>query len=82
MIENEVYCYINEFLKWNIKLSQEESDLCEPDLYISVQPDKSRKSEILTTFENIHQSFLNNLKSEETKCQIKLHLLYLANSFF
>ena len=69
-------------MKWNIKLSQEESDLCEPDLYISVQPDKSRKSEILTTFENIHQSFLNNLKSEETKCQIKLHLSYLANSFF
>ena len=48
-------------MKWNIKLSQEESDLSEPDLYISVQPDKSRKSEILTTFENIHQSFLTTL---------------------
>ena len=30
----------------------------------------------------IHRSFLNNLKSEETKSQIKGHLSYLANSYF
>ena len=30
----------------------------------------------------IHRSFLNNLKSEETKSQIKAHLSYLANSYF
>ena len=30
----------------------------------------------------IHHSFLNNLKSEETKSQIKAHLSYLANSYF
>ena len=40
------------------------------------------KSEIFTTFEKIHRSFLNNLKSEETKSQIKAHLSYLANSYF
>ena len=34
------------------------------------------------TFEKIHRSFLNNLKSEETKSQIKAHLSYLANSYF
>ena len=38
--------------------------------------------EIFTTFEKIHRSFLNNLKSEETKSQIKAHLSYLANSYF
>ena len=41
----------------------------------SIQPDKIRKSEIFTTFEKIHCSFLNNLKSEETKSQIKAHPL-------
>ena len=35
-----------------------------------------------TTIEKIHRSFINNLKSEETKSQIKAHLSYLANSYF
>ena len=39
------------------------------------------KCEILI-IENIHRSFFNKLKSEETKSQIKAHLLYLANSYF
>ena len=43
---------------------------------------KIRKSEIFTTFEKIHCSFINNLKSGETKSQIKAHLSYLANSYF
>ena len=64
------------------ELSQEESDLLKADLYLSIQPDKIQKFEIFTTFEKIHRSFLNNLKSEETKSQIKVHLLYLANSYF
>ena len=65
------------------ELSQEESDLLKTGLYFSIQPDKIRKSEIFTTFEiEIHRSFLNNLKSEETKSQIKAHLSYLANSYF
>ena len=64
------------------ELSQEESDLRKAGLYFSIQPDKIRKSEIFTTFEKIHRSFLNNLKSEETKSQIKAHLSYLANSYF
>ena len=62
--------------------SQEESDLLKTGLYFSITPDKIRKSEIFTTFEKIHRSFLNNLKSEETKSQIKAHLSYLANSYF
>ena len=64
------------------ELSQEESDLLKADLYFSIQPDKIQKFEIFTTFEKIHSSFLNNLKSEETKSQIKAHLLHLANSYF
>ena len=51
-------------------------------LYFSAQPDKIRKSEIFTTFEKINRSFKNNLKSGETKNQIKAHLSYLANSYF
>ena len=47
-----------------------------------IQPDEIRKSEIFTTFEKIHRSFINNLKSEETKRQIKAHLSYLANTYF
>ena len=35
-----------------------------------------------SVFEKIHPSFLNNLKSEETKSQVKAHLSYLANSYF
>ena len=62
------------------ELSKEESDLLKGGLYFSIQPDKIRKSEIFTTFEKTHHSFLNNLKSEETKSQIKAHLSYLANS--
>ena len=64
------------------ELYQEESDLLKTGLYFSIEPDKIRKSEIFTTFEKIHRSFLNNLKSEETKSQIKAHLSYLANSYF
>ena len=64
------------------ELSQEESDLLKAGLYFSIQPDKIRKSEIFTTFEKIHHSFLNNLQSEETKSQIKAHLSYLANPYF
>ena len=64
------------------ELSQEESDLLKAGLYFSIQPDKIRISEIFTTFEKIHCSFLNNLKYKETKTQIKVHLSYLANSYF
>ena len=64
------------------ELSQEKSDLLKADLYFSIQPDKIRKSEIFAPFEKIHRSFLYNLKSEETKSQIKVHLSYLANSYF
>ena len=64
------------------KLSQEESDFLIAGLYFSIQPDKIRKYEIFTTFEKIHRSFINNLRSEETKNQIKAHLSYLANSYF
>ena len=64
------------------ELSQEESDLLKAGLYISIQQNKIRKSEIFTTFEKIHRSFLNTFKSEETKIQIKVHLSYLANSYF
>ena len=56
------------------ELSQEESDLLKTSLFFSIQPDKIRKSEIFTTFEKIHRSFINNLKSEETKNQIKANL--------
>ena len=44
------------------ELSQEESDLLKAGFYFSIQPDKIRKSEIFTTFEKIHRSFVNNLK--------------------
>ena len=33
-------------------------------------------------FEKIHCSFLNNLRSEEIKSQIKAHLSHLANFYF
>ena len=64
------------------ELFQEKSDLIKAGLYFSIPQDKIRKSEIFTTFEKIHRSFLNNLKSEETKSQIKAHLSHLANSDF
>ena len=64
------------------ELSQEESDLLKAGFYFSIQPDKIRKSDIFATFEKIHCSFLNNLKSKEAKSQIKASLPYLANSYF
>ena len=50
------------------ELSQEESDLL--------------KAGMNEFFEKIHCSFLNNLKSEETRSQIKKSLSYLANCDF
>ena len=64
------------------ELSQEDSDFLKAGLYFSIQPDKIRKSEIFTTFEKIHRSFLNNFKSDKIKSQIKAHLSYLTNSYF
>ena len=64
------------------ELSQEGSDLLKAGLYFPIQPDKIRKSGIFTIFEQIHRSFINNLKSEETKNRIKAHLSYLPNSYF
>ena len=64
------------------ELSQEECDLLEAGWYCSIQSDKIQKSEIFTTFKKIHPSFLSNLKSEESKRQIKPHLSYLDNSYF
>ena len=58
------------------ELSQEESDLLRAGLYFSMLRDKIPKSKVFTTFETIHRSFLNNLKSEEI-----LHLSYLVNSY-
>ena len=57
-------------------------NLLKAGLCFSIQPDKIRKSEIFTTFEKIHRSFLNNLKSDKTKSQIKAPLSYVANSYF
>ena len=61
---------------------QEEYDSLKAGLYFSIQPVNIRKSEILTTFEKIHLSFIKNFKFEETKNHIKAHLLYLTNSYF
>ena len=59
-------------MEWNTnltqyELSQEESDLLKIGLYFSIQQDKIQKSEILTNFEKVHHSFLNNIKSEKSK---------------
>ena len=64
------------------KVSQEETNLLKASLYFPIQTDKIRKSEIFTTFEKIHRSFINNLKSEETKSQTKAHISYFANYYF
>ena len=74
---NETITNLTQF-----ELSQEESDLLKARLYFSVQPDKMWKSKFFTFFEKIHCSFLNNLKTEETKSQIKVHLSYLSISYF
>ena len=65
-----------------MNLTQHESSQEESGLYFSIQPKKIRQSEIFTTFKKIHRSFINNLKSKETKNQIKVHLLFLFNSYF
>ena len=70
LTSNETFTNLAQY-----ELSQEESDLLKADLYFSIEPDKIRKSEIFTTFKKIHRSFINNLKSEETKNQIKAHIL-------
>ena len=64
------------------ELYQEESNLLKAGLYFSIQPDKIQKSKFLTTFEKIHCLFINNLKSEETKSEIKAYLMYLTYSCF
>ena len=63
------------------ELSLEESERNLKQVYaLQSNQIKFDKIRIFSTFENIHRSFLNNRKSEETKSQIKAHLSYLANS--
>ena len=50
--------------------------------YITSHNKKSLQKSLYTTYEKIHCFFLNNLKSQETKSQIKAHLSHLANSYF
>ena len=64
------------------ELSSLTRDFLKSVLYFSIQPDKIRKSEIFSIYQDIHCLFISNLKSEETKSQIKLLLWYLANSYF
>ena len=64
------------------EFSQEESNLLKVGLYFSIQPDKVQKSELFTTFQKIHRSFINNLTSEETNSPAKVYLSYLVNSYF
>ena len=59
------------------ELSQKESNLLKAGLYFLIQPDKIRNSKIFTIFQKIHRSFINNLKSKETKSQIKAHWIGL-----
>ena len=47
-----------------------------------MKTDKIRNSEIFTTFEKIHRSFISNIKSDETKSQIKAYVSYLGSSYF
>ena len=83
MIGTYLYSQLTKLLlTTQYELSQEESDLLKAGLYFSIQPDKIWRSEILTSFGKIHRLFLNNLKSDETKSQIKAHRSYLANSYF
>ena len=60
LIANETNTKLTQY-----ELSQEESDLLVAGLYFSIQPNN---------LHYFHCSFINNLKSEETKCQIKAHL--------
>ena len=64
------------------ELSKEETDFTYSRFILFNPTDIIQKSEIFTTWKKIHSSFSNNLKSEETKSQIKLHILYLNNSYF
>ena len=59
------------------ELSQKESNLLKAGLHFLIQPDKIRNFKIFTIFQKIHRSFVNNLKSEETKSQIKAHWIAL-----
>ena len=43
---------------------------------------KIGKFEIFTTFQKIHCSFFYNIKSMETKSQMKVHLSHVANCYF
>ena len=61
---------------------QEESDLLKASLCFPIKPGKNQNSEILFTFEKIHHLFIMNLKSNETKNQVKVHLSYLPKSSF
>ena len=81
-IATYLYSQLTKLLLTSRNMNYPRKNLLKAGLYFSIQPDKIWKSEIFTTFEKIHCSFLNNLKPEETKSQIKAHLSYLSNSYF
>ena len=43
------------------ELSEKETNLLKVGLYFSIQPDKLQKSEIVTTFQKFHPSFITTL---------------------
>ena len=59
----------NEFITnlTQYELSQDESHLLKAGLYFSIQPDKTRKSEIFTTFEKVHRSLSATLNPTKLK---------------
>lgn len=64
------------------ELSHKVSNLIKGSLYFSIQTDKSQNLEIFTIFEKNNRLFINNLKSGETKSQIKVYLSYLARNSY
>ena len=49
------------------ELSEEESNLFKTGLYFSIKPDIIRKSEIFTSFEKIHRTFLKHINPKKLK---------------
>ena len=63
------------------RLSDDELEILKDGLKHSIEPLHINKTDVLTTFDFIHQSMSKDLKQENHAGEVKVKMTYLANNY-
>ena len=66
----------------NYNLTQEETELLKNGLFFSIAPPFLKKSDVFTSFENIHRFLSKNLIDEANKPQLKAEISHMTHTYF